>query len=252
MTISFDYFRFDPVDETTFLTTLRKNHEIPLEDAAWLYNNWLSRFYHNRVIFYHAQLDRYTLLLERRFEKIFNNHEWNSDKDRKETWLGYISDSELDRIQTIYVNAHSALASHEGKIDTGIILKKIHVGMRYQIPRRELESIWFNRVINNSREEIASYRKMRYSDYLKTRHWHRVKSALMLVNRGICQEVSCHGAGDSWYHRDWESAIHAHHISYESKGNEQFEDVILLCDIHHERWHFNKDNNLPQIEFVHL
>ena len=53
----------------------------------------------------------------------------------------------------------------------------------------------------------------------------------------------------SWYF-GWEPEIDVHHLHYRNKGNERYSDLALLCKAHHKLWHYNQDNDKPQIKIL--
>ena len=269
MSFHFDYFQFEPLKKDVFVSFLISNYGTSLEEALWLYDNWLYDFLHKRLVFYSAQVDRYKLLLKRYFCRKFGNEQDESDEYNEDFWKQYkteweavIEESDLDKVMSIHDNAiimrtyqghdiydfnHIKDCAEEFKED---FARESKLCLHYGFNCLHLDALWFDIVINNSAQEITKHRRMPYSDYLKTRHWHKIKSALMLICRGFCQEESCYG--DSFYRGDWETSIHVHHLSYHNKGNERFRDLVLLCNVHHQRWHDNEENKLPQIKFAHI
>ena len=81
-----------------------------------------------------------------------------------------------------------------------------------------------------------------YSDYLKSAHWHKVKTKFLssqIKQCAICKE---------------KSRLVVHHKSYETLGCEREEDLVILCRNHHEELHklakkVGFDNALAMLEF---
>ena len=59
---------------------------------------------------------------------------------------------------------------------------------------------------------------------------------MFLINKAICQANDCNVVGESWYGGN-ESGLDVHHLTYENRGNERFDDLALLCRYHHELFH---------------
>lgn len=66
---------------------------------------------------------------------------------------------------------------------------------------------------------------MSYDDYLKTEHWKHVAGQAKVRARHRCQ--LCNGDGE----------LHVHHRTYERLGNEQPEDLTVLCSNCHTKYH---------------
>ena len=66
---------------------------------------------------------------------------------------------------------------------------------------------------------------MPYSDYLMTEHWLSIRAAVIYRASGRCQLCSK------------EDRLHIHHNSYQNLGQERPEDVIVLCQYCHEKFH---------------
>jgi 5-methylcytosine-specific restriction endonuclease McrA len=79
---------------------------------------------------------------------------------------------------------------------------------------------------------LAAYRAMPYSDYLATDHWLSIRAAAMYRAGGRCQLC---GNGH-------QQRLQIHHNTYENLGQERPEDLIVLCQSCHEKYH-NKSAN---------
>jgi hypothetical protein len=101
---------------------------------------------------------------------------------------------------------------------------------------KDIDKIWFNGLINNPTQVIAELKSLSYERYLQTPHWRKIRAAIFLINKAICQANSCNVVGESWYGGS-ESGLDVHHLSYENRGNERFDDLALLCRYHHELVH---------------
>jgi 5-methylcytosine-specific restriction endonuclease McrA len=115
------------------------------------------------------------------------------------------------------------------------------------IPMREFDKVWFNNLINNPPQTIAELRNLKYEKYLQTPHWKKIRAAIFLINKAVCQADDCNVVGESWYGGS-ESGLDVHHLSYENRGNERFEDLTLLCKQHHELSHNTRIETSPDGE----
>lgn len=98
----------------------------------------------------------------------------------------------------------------------------------------DLDSYWFYMNIGETDEACAILKQMPYPEYLHTVHWRKIRAAMILINGASCQAESCSAMGENWYGGGWESDLNVHHLSYKNKGNEKYEDLELLCKVHHE------------------
>lgn len=64
-----------------------------------------------------------------------------------------------------------------------------------------------------------------YSAYLKTPHWHELKSRKLKIAGFKCQLCNA------------KQSLEVHHRSYANLGNEPLEDLIVLCRNCHEVFH---------------
>jgi hypothetical protein len=67
-----------------------------------------------------------------------------------------------------------------------------------------------------------------YNDYLKSEKWRELASAVK-QDRGNCCEFCQKPAA--------EAILHCHHMTYERFGRENKEDLLVLCELHHSRYH---------------
>lgn len=71
---------------------------------------------------------------------------------------------------------------------------------------------------------ILALRGMSYARYLRTNHWHSVRTRAMRKTSWQC--VACNS-----------NASEAHHVEYKRKGFERIEDVVATCRSCHMAWH---------------
>ena len=82
--------------------------------------------------------------------------------------------------------------------------------------------------LDESQFVLPDLKKMKYSDYLQTYHWHEVRVAALDRAKYRCQVCN---------RKDL--TLNVHHRTYERRGEELPEDVIVLCRECHELFHKN-------------
>ena len=75
----------------------------------------------------------------------------------------------------------------------------------------------------------TALRTMPYDAYLRTGHWRHVRVLALRRAGGRCQV--CNDVGSKG------KPLDVHHRTYERRGNERAEDVIVLCRRCHELYH---------------
>ena len=77
--------------------------------------------------------------------------------------------------------------------------------------------------------KIRRLKRMAYKDYLQTKHWQLVHTAVLKRDQNRCADC-----GETLEHKPLE----VHHITYIRRGKENLDDMMTLCrDCHQER-HF--------------
>jgi 5-methylcytosine-specific restriction endonuclease McrA len=74
-------------------------------------------------------------------------------------------------------------------------------------------------------EDIRRLRALPYREYLKTKHWQRVRTGAVRRAKSRCQ--LCNEPGQ----------LHVHHRTYERLGAERNSDLIALCEDCHAKFH---------------
>jgi len=82
-----------------------------------------------------------------------------------------------------------------------------------------------NEYIELTEQYIRKYRNMPYAEYLQTTHWHFKRSDALKRSKYRCQ--LCNST----------KRLDVHHRTYENLGNEEPEDLIVLCRKCHEHFH---------------
>jgi HNH endonuclease len=97
--------------------------------------------------------------------------------------------------------------------------------------KNRLES-WRVESDNQRKERETQYqinlnklKSMSYTDYLQTEHWKEVRKKQLTKSGYKCQ--MCNKGGD----------LNVHHRTYERRGEEKYEDLIVLCSDCHNLFH---------------
>lgn len=223
-----------------------------------IYYDWLRGFLRKAALFYQSQDDRHERLYqktEREYDPTVGEHFTFRHSKSQER------DSPDDAYYLEYQH-HSALILG---IQDFIRIKRCRNAIRAQkknfkdvlkerliSPKdHEVDELWFNLTITNTEEKIQALRLLDYRSYVHTPHWQRVRAAMLLIHRAVCQEVSHFDKNESWYFGDWENDIYVHHLSYDNLGCERYKDLTLLCSEHHTLWQSNmKQYGEPRLEIA--
>lgn len=74
--------------------------------------------------------------------------------------------------------------------------------------------------------EIERLRTMPYSEYLQTTHWQEVRANVLRHAKYRCQLCNAKN-----------TQLHVHHKTYEHRGFEHWDDLIVLCAACHRKFH---------------
>jgi 5-methylcytosine-specific restriction endonuclease McrA len=77
---------------------------------------------------------------------------------------------------------------------------------------------------------LRQLKTMPYKDYLLTPSWQRVRSQVLMLSGNKCQVCKATGV-----------ELHVHHKTYERRGEELPEDLIVLCKDCHAKHHDKED-----------
>lgn len=75
---------------------------------------------------------------------------------------------------------------------------------------------------------IMDLKSLPYSEYLQTEHWKRIRTTALDRAKNRCQVCNT------------SIGLHVHHRTYENRGDEQPEDVTVLCATCHKLFHDNR------------
>jgi hypothetical protein len=236
------------------------------EYAKQVYNDWLIYFNKISFVFYKAQYTRHRDIVEREFST--ENHipkECDpSEYGLYEKWKYFSEEKGLlahyEQLENLYHSTERR--ENEAKLENNVpdfcsigelaqkyIRERNDISLNRRPSTKVINELWFNSTINNSDEIISELRKTHYPDYLKTKHWQRIRAAMMMIHKASCQAEGHYEQFESWYFGG-ESDIDVHHLHYRNIGNERYADLALLCKDHHKLWHHNYDNMKPQIKIL--
>jgi 5-methylcytosine-specific restriction endonuclease McrA len=86
--------------------------------------------------------------------------------------------------------------------------------------------------VEEEKNKVAELKTMPYKQYLQTEHWQKFRKEALEWADYRCQ--LCNNGN---------TTLNVHHRTYENRGNESLEDVIVLCKDCHEKFH-----NITKIE----
>lgn len=81
-------------------------------------------------------------------------------------------------------------------------------------------------------KEINRLKNLPYSEYLQTQHWQELRLKHLKQSKYGCQLCNTKN-----------TILHVHHRTYENLGNENYSDLITLCENCHKLFHNKIDNN---------
>ena len=226
-----------------------------IADQAW--RKWLEYYLAKARICYQAQLHNHYEIVWQHFCKVNGLSidvpagDYDDDGDTMAAWNGALRESGYTRHHSDYEEIRSDLDVYWRNVNptneirwrtSGDMLAEYRSMLdaassgkpHPTLLVRHVMEFWFNSVISNPPDEVKRLRQLAYPDYLKTRHWAEVKTAMRIAHGAKCQGDQCQGFDSYW--RD-ESHIHVHHMTYANKGNERYNDLRLLCESCHERAH---------------
>jgi len=255
---SFNHFTFEPIDFHQFYEAFDLKYRfLPNTYAQEIFDAWLFKFLKRVDMFYYAQYIRHENLLMREFRKEHNlpedsnPSEWALD----DVWQEKCNNTGLhehhEDFQYRRESINETRKELQKRIGHKLFADKLDSVISNPLPMKAINELWFDTTICNPESLVNDLHQLSYERYLKSPHWARVKSAMLLIHKAVCQEEFHFTVGESWYFGDWESDIDVHHLNYKNLGNERYKDLILLCRKHHTMWHENmKTIGSPGINIV--
>lgn len=244
--MTFEYILFKIFDKELGVKMGRAYYpQFTADELALVYDHWIRNLVRNMDRFYDSSTAYHCELANAEFDRYCaENDIWECERDeyKDEFFQGYWDacdylDLHMKRIKDFTgVNARQ-----RGFIIDG---DDLHV-VTLVCPINIYDEIWFNWVINNDSEEQRRLAALPYKDYLKTRHWRRVRYTLMITRNRVCTHRDCAQLLETHHGSDM-ADLHVHHLTYKNRGNERFKDVLLLCNRHHKSVHNGNDIPIQQ------
>jgi len=240
---AFEWFVFRPLNLEEFLSHFKVDAEQGKSWYAW----WSDYYNHLAWRFYAEHYTRHKLLEFREFSRANSLRlkypeelsESNDPEYYCDAWKQWKDESAL--LQEHRETMEPLLQQHSSP-PSSRLLSEIVQEYRQMIEqgwtdqkRDSAKALWFNsNIVQPSANDFAALRSCPYPDYLKTSHWRRVRAAMLLIEHARCAACII---GDSFYGGDWETEIQVHHLHYQNRGHERYEDLRLLCKEHHDEAH---------------
>jgi hypothetical protein len=119
---------------------------------------------------------------------------------------------------------------------TGDIPTKTHVEMNRQASKKNLKPHFHKQTRGEKRRKRKLLKKqmelakpikpVKYSEYIKSKAWRNRRNNYYKVHKKAC--VICKMKG----------GVGLHHLTYKNLGRERDEDLVALCWVCHESYHF--------------
>ena len=249
----FKWFVFNPLNiEALYREDICLNIDIDQMENWYM---WWSDFYNQRAkLFYDDQYIRHKLAEFSKFSYknrlgLSHPEELEESKDIKwfEAWQNWESKAEplqkhwkvkksLCQMLVRQIKKHPQLQSFN--LFECLQTEEQMIKDGWTSENEEIaKAFWFNSNITKpSSDKLAELKSKEYGEYRNTSHWRKVQSAMRLIESSRCVDPECK-SGDSFRGGGWETEIHVHHLHYENRGWERYEDLRLLCKEHHKKAH---------------
>lgn len=106
-----------------------------------------------------------------------------------------------------------------------VIKRKVNKKTINEHVNNYLDNNYYNIVNKCNIKDINDLKYMPYVEYLKTKHWKNVKKKTFIRAGHKCQLCSS------------KLNLNVHHNTYENRGEERYEDLIVLCQKCHDKFH---------------
>jgi hypothetical protein len=265
-TFQYDYF---PVLHFETVLNAFPTHE---RDFLWkAYLGWFETFCSKAHMMYAMQLRNHGAIVWREFRRLHNLNEDDTVGEygveekydaycAKQGYLQHEQACEAEHenlrvlMKKLMPNRQIWHTSTDGLNLYKEILDALASGVSHpKLFRYRLDPLWFDtHVANNDPLLAVEHNRLPYADYLNTPYWRRIRSAMLLIHRARCQGDTCpYGQDGSWLGD--EKYMHVHHMTYEHRGCERFNELRLVCENCHEQLH-KKDGQVvfsrPQLNFT--
>ena len=249
----FEYFFFKPLSYSELAGYSQENQaNNGLQITINIYRGWVGRYWHKTQLFYQSQFRKHQDLTWLSFCQHYQipDYESSSNLGLDYEWADWKENYQLNDHSDRYQMTIQQLSELTDTLPDRSGFKTDDSISDELATYKEIDKIWFNRLINNPSNVVAKLKSISYEKYLETTHWKKIRAAMILINAAICQAHQCSIAGESWYGGN-ESDLEIHHLDYSNRGNERFDDLAVLCKRHHELIHQNlKELGKPGIEIL--
>jgi hypothetical protein len=211
------------------------------DDVHSSFPDWIEEHHRAAFHFYNLQFNRHSNAVSIEFTRLYGS---DIDGDIYESlWDEFAEQTGLtvheSRKEHAIAQLDASLEKYYPKERPRLKRSSISADAEIEEPRpikiHVFDELWFNSVIDNPSDIQRQLRNLPYEEYLATEHWRRVRAALLLICNARCQESTCHGLGETWLGE--EDGLHVHHVTYKNRGNERYQDLRLLCHVHHKQLH---------------
>jgi hypothetical protein len=246
--MEYHYFFFKPIPFDMVAWKLEDTHG--KEFIRESYGYWCEWFIHHAMLFYPHQLNYHNKILFRTYirENGLSEELGWTNLDANDEFVSYRVENGYKDIETRealkQLDAFLPPSMSDSLHSTADLLESFPDVLLKRRLNNTMTRFWFNNVIDNSGLEQKYLKELKYTEYLKTKHWRHIKALKVFIHRAQCSSDRCRNAGNEGYWGEWITDMHCHHISYKNKGNERYDDVCLLCDSCHIAVHQNKDSSI--------
>lgn len=250
------FYYFEPLLFTEAKLYLDKSKTALRGDQAIIiFDEWIRHFCKRACLFYSSQFNRFKVSTEKEFRRVHGVEDCDSlyELGLEEEWENSPSYANIEnhmqqtdtKITTLTRLAASLKTNDQSQNDSDyasmseIQLRPINTCNPEMVSKihHSLDELWFDKSIQSTVQNRQFLKELPYDQYLQSQHWKKVRAAVILIYRAVCQAQQCYELGESWYGEDNESGLHVHHTSYLNVGNERFSDLTLVCSKHHKHLH---------------
>lgn len=200
------------------------------------YRCWQLDFYQRASLVYQSQYQRHSDMLQSEFRQMagLDPDEWISSKgDPLEwDWQRFAGENGLwahREHMAVYLASYGVDEDAWKPARIGSLFAEL----AFTEVIRAIWPLWFKYATRT--DEAEQLRRLPYQEYLKTPYWRRVRVAMLIASQARCSGDLCRDVGEPWYGS--ESDLHVHHLHYRNRGEEQLDNLILLCFRCHRRAH---------------
>jgi len=182
-------------------------------------------------------LDSVDAIILRYIIDFFNTGKMNHKIIDNRIYFWVLYDSIINDLPILRIKSKIVIARRFNKyVGRGLLKKNTIKGIDYyfnnnsEFSRRGSYTYFsFNKSIfqelEKNKKNTNELKLLKYNDYLKTAHWKKIKKQIRKKYNNQCQICNS------------KNKLNVHHKTYERKGEELEEDLILLCQSCHKKFH---------------